>query len=158
MKELIDAPVTDGNALAQFFASTTPDEYTQIADKFCEEYNLSIDQALVRPLKENEDDLEAYAAAHFALHGLPVLAAQLINKACRPKNGNERSICRITTLMVDQCLAAKYAYKLYGDMGQTCLAALTSEWPLFCARYGASQMHRISELMMEIQITLKYIF
>lgn len=117
LKELIDAPVTDGDALARFFSSTTPDEYTQIADKFCEEYNLSIDQALVRPLKENENDLDAYAAAHFVLHGLPVLAAQLINKACRPKNGNERSICRITTLVVDQCLAAKYAYKLYGDMG-----------------------------------------
>lgn len=117
LKELIDAPETDGDALARFFSSTTPDEYTQIADKFCEDYNLSVDQALVRPLKENENDLEAYAAAHFALHGLPVLAAQLINKACRPKNGNEKSISRITTLIVDQCLAAKYAYKLYGDMG-----------------------------------------
>ncbi|TNJ30461.1 Alpha-5 giardin [Giardia muris] len=105
---------TDHKKIVHFFSHVTPDEYPAIATHYCHTYGASIDQDISRLYSDN--DLEVFTAAHFALHGLPVLAAFILHRCCA-KDGDSTRICHITALMVDQCLAAKYAYRLYGDLG-----------------------------------------
>ncbi|TNJ30460.1 Alpha-2 giardin [Giardia muris] len=104
----------DVDYLVDFFATIPHTEYKDIATAFKAASGQSIDQALAKLFVKN--DYYTFYCCHFALLGLHKLAAYLINCAVSDK-GDEKRMRRITGLMVDQCLAAKYAYKAFGDMG-----------------------------------------
>ncbi|TNJ29111.1 Alpha-1 giardin [Giardia muris] len=110
----------DHNYLVEFFGTIPPAEYRPIAEAFRAKAGKSIEQAFATIYTKN--DYYTFYCCHFALLGLHRLAAYLINCAVSDK-GDEKRMRRITGLMVDQCLGAKHAYKIYGDMGSDIMNA-----------------------------------
>ena len=104
---------SDHDYISSFMAGVPPEEYKPINTSFKAIAGKGIDQAFA-VLYTGPDYYSLYCA-HFALLGMHKLAAYLINCACNDK-GDEKRMRRITGLMVDKCLAAKYAYKTYGSM------------------------------------------
>lgn len=100
--------------LIDFFGTVPSAEYRPIAEAFKAQNGKSIEQAIATIYTKT--DYYTFYCAHFALLGMHRLAAYLINCACNDK-GDEKRMRRITGMMVDKCLGAKHAYKIYGDMG-----------------------------------------
>lgn len=105
---------SDGATIVNLLATTKPQEWEKIVITYEENANMSLETAICMAFPGFEQT--AFCAAHYWLCEPSKAAAFLIHRACEGRRGDFRRVCRITSLVLDQCLKCKYVYSVYGHL------------------------------------------
>lgn len=104
----------NGADIVDLLTTTKPQEWEKIVFTYEENANVSFETAICMAFPGFEQT--AFCAAHYWLCEPGKAAAFLIHRSCEGRRGDFRRVCRITSLILDQCLKCKYAYSIYGHL------------------------------------------